>query len=263
MELDGSPVGADELAALALYNYGHFTSMRVEHMKVRGLSLHMKRLVDDSNEVHGKPVDPARVRDLVKKALAGGPQTAVARVTVFAPDLDLAHPDQAGEPRVLVTTKPVAESDNVAPMRVKSVLFRRDLPLVKHVGLFGQVSHRRAAQRQGFDDAVFVDEESTFMEGATWNIGFLRGDDVVWPDGNCLVGVTMRLLRDALNSYDMGMKTEQLRLSDLDSVESAFATNAAIGVRPICAIDDHELAVDGRTLKEIREAYLSTPPEPL
>ena len=262
MQLDGSPVGADELAALALYNYGHFTSMRVQDLKVRGLSLHMKRLLDDSNTVHGKPIDPDRVRDLVKKALVGGPETAVARVTVFAPDLDMAHPDQAGEPRVLVTTRPAAP-DNFAPMRVKSVLFHRDLPAVKHVGLFAQVSHRRAAQQQGFDDAVFVDEDSTFMEGATWNIGFLRGDDVVWPGGDCLVGVTMRLLQSALNSYDIGVKTEQLRLSDLDSVDGAFATNAAIGVRAIRVIDDHELPVDSRSLVQVREAYLSTPAEPL
>jgi hypothetical protein len=30
MELDGRSVTADELARLALYNYGHFTTMRVE-----------------------------------------------------------------------------------------------------------------------------------------------------------------------------------------------------------------------------------------
>ena len=262
MQLDGSPVGADDLAALALYNYGHFTSMRVEDMKVRGLSLHLRRLMDDSNALYGKEVDPLRVRDLVRKALVDGPETAAVRVTVFAPDLDMAHPDRAGEPRVLVTTRP-AGVDNPTPMRVKSVRFHRDLPAVKHVGLFGQISHRRSAQQQGYDDAVFVDADDAFMEGATWNIGFLRGDEVVWPDGNCLIGVTMRLVQGSLRQYDMAMKTEQLRLSDLDGVNSAFATNAAIGVRPICLIDDHKLPVDHNALDLVRQAYLSTPAEPL
>jgi len=86
---------------------------------------------------------------------------------------------------------------------------------------------------------------------------------VVWPDANCLVGVTMRLLQSSLNQYDMAMKTEQLRLSDLDGVDSAFATNAAIGVRPIGLIDDHKLPVDNHLLDLVREAYLSTPAEPL
>src|SRR5215468_9910048 len=73
MQLDGSAVGADELATLALYNYGHFTTILVHDMKVRGLGLHMQRLVDDSTTLHGMPVDPDRVRDLVRKALADGP----------------------------------------------------------------------------------------------------------------------------------------------------------------------------------------------
>jgi len=262
MQLDGSPVGADDLAALALYNYGYFTTMLVEDMKVRGLSLHMRRLMDDSHALYGTKVDEHRVRDLVRKALVGGPESAAVRVTVFAPDLDMGRPDRAIQPRVLVTTRP-AGADNPTPMRVKSVRFHRDLPDVKHVGLFGQISHRRTAQQQGFDDAVFVDAEDAFTEGATWNIGFLRGREVVWPDANCLVGVTMRLLQSSLNQYDMAMKTEQLRLSDLDGVDSAFATNAAIGVRPIGLIDDHKLPVDNHLLDLVREAYLSTPAEPL
>jgi branched-subunit amino acid aminotransferase/4-amino-4-deoxychorismate lyase len=262
MQLDGSPVGAEELAALALHNYGHFTSMRVEDMKVRGLGLHLQRLVDDSNQLYGTKVDPDRIRDLVRKALVDGPNAAVARVTVFAPDLDMAQPDRAADPRVLVTTRPAA-SENLAPMRVKSVQFHRDLPAVKHVGLFGQISHRRIARQQGFDDAVFVDADERFMEGATWNIGFLRSGEVVWPDASCLPGVTMRLLQGCLNQYDMSIKTEQLGLSDLDSVDAAFATNAAIGVRPICLIDDHKLPADSRTLEQVREAYLDIRAEPL
>ena len=46
--LDGTPATADDLSALALYNYGHFTALRVEHGRVRGLALHLRRLADDS-----------------------------------------------------------------------------------------------------------------------------------------------------------------------------------------------------------------------
>src|SRR6266540_2864338 len=50
MELDGRPVDPAELATLALYNYGHFTSMRVDAGRVRGLTLHLDRLVRRSEE---------------------------------------------------------------------------------------------------------------------------------------------------------------------------------------------------------------------
>ncbi|MEV0730501.1 hypothetical protein [Polymorphospora sp. NPDC050346] len=37
MELDGVSVTVDDLSVLALVNYGHFTSMRIEGNRVRGL----------------------------------------------------------------------------------------------------------------------------------------------------------------------------------------------------------------------------------
>lgn len=41
---------------------------------------------------------------------------------------------------------------------------------------------RRVVQRNGFDDVLFTDAESTISEGATWNIGFVVDDDyLVWP----------------------------------------------------------------------------------
>ena len=47
MELDGRSVTADEPARLVLYNYGHFTTMRVDAGRVRGLPLRLRRLVND------------------------------------------------------------------------------------------------------------------------------------------------------------------------------------------------------------------------
>ena len=42
-ELNGKPATLDDLQSLALTNYGHFTSMRLENGTVRGLSLHLDR----------------------------------------------------------------------------------------------------------------------------------------------------------------------------------------------------------------------------
>jgi hypothetical protein len=35
-ELNGAPVTSDQLRALAMVNYGHFTSMRVDDQHIRG-----------------------------------------------------------------------------------------------------------------------------------------------------------------------------------------------------------------------------------
>src|SRR4051794_30508228 len=67
-ELNGVPVEADELKALALTNYGHFTSMRVDDGRVRGLALHMNRLVRDCRTVFDTELDPDHVLFLVRQA---------------------------------------------------------------------------------------------------------------------------------------------------------------------------------------------------
>lgn len=83
---------------------------------------------------------------------------------------------------------------------------------------------RRAAQREGYDDVLFLNPDGTISEIATSNIGFIRGGQVVWPRTACLTGVTMTLLHQAL---DEPVTTEPLSLSDLTEMEAGFATNAA------------------------------------
>jgi len=266
MELDGRPVEPGTLAALALYNYGHFTSMLVDRGRVRGLSLHLRRLVADCRTLFDAELDAERVRALVRRACVE--PLVVARVTVFAPELELGSPGRAARPRVLVSTRPAsAGSDRASPLRLRTVRYQRDMPAVKHVGLFAAMWHRRAAQLAGFDDALFVDERGRVCEGTTWNIGFvvhegLAGQEgaVVWPRADCLDGVTMRLLRDAGRPPSC---TSDIDLPTVRRLRAAFVTNAAVGVRPLASIDDVSFVADDTTVAALGEAYAAVPAEDL
>ncbi len=191
-ELDGVQVTPAALQSLALVNYGHFTSMRVDNHRIRGLSQHLDRLVHDCRVVFNSFLDRDRVRELIRHAIADEPGSFIARVTIFDPDLQLGHLGGAAKPRILVTTRS-AGNWPPTPMRVQSAAYQRESPEIKHVGLFGALWHRRQAELNGYDDAVFVTASSFISEGATWNIGFFDGDRVVWPAGEILPGITMRL----------------------------------------------------------------------
>jgi len=52
-------------------------------------------------------------------------------------------------------------------------------------------------------------------------------------------------------------------LSDLDDMESAFVTNAAVGIRPVRSIDHSTLPEDPPVLELLRHLYLSIPEEEL
>ncbi len=248
-ELDGRPVTVDELQTLALTNYGHFTSLRAEAGRVRGLSLHLDRLQRDCEVVFGAHLDRGHVRDLVRR-VAPRDKISTVRVTVFDPGTELGNPAGAQRPSILVTQRSAGELP-LPPMKAQTAVFLRDSPEVKSVSLFGSLRQRRAAQVRGYDDALFVNESGYISEGGTWNIGFFDGEHIIWPEAPCLPGVTMRLLQKPMH------KVAPVCIDDLGAMEVAFATNAAIGVRAISRINSIEYQNDGSVLDELRAAYES------
>ncbi|MFF8810925.1 aminotransferase class IV [Streptomyces pactum] len=255
--LDGRPVSAADVLPLALTNLGHFTTLRVEaDGGVRGLALHLERLVRDCATVWGADLDTGRVRAYVRQGLAGHPRPCVVRVTVYDPAADVGHPAAAGEPRVLVTVRP-AGALPPPPLRVRTVVYERDLPEVKHTGLFGALHARAAAQRAGYDDALFVGRDGLVSEGVTWNVGFVdREGTVVWPQAPVLPGVTMTLLRRHAAHRSTTVTPQQAA-----GMAAAFATNAGIGVRPLSAIDGTGFPAGHPVLARLQETYAALPGE--
>ena len=258
-QLDGVTVDRDRLQALALVNHGHFTTMRVDHGRVRGLSLHLDRLVRDCREVFDADLDAATVRSLVRAAIADEDDSVVVRVTVFDPALGLERPGDAATPHILVSPRPASIREAPA-LRLRSTTYRRDLPSVKHTGLFGALHERAVAQRAGFDDAVFVDERGRLSEGPTWNIGFFDGERLVWPEAEALPGVTMSLLSEA---YDGPVARAPVSTTDLGRTDAAFTTSAGAGVRAVAAIDAARWEPAHPILERLREAYRRIEAEPL
>ncbi|GGZ82058.1 aminotransferase class IV family protein [Streptomyces echinoruber] len=256
-ELNGRPVDPDALLTLALTNYGHFTSMRVDDQRVRGLSLHLERLVRDCKTVLGAELDPEKVRGYVRHVAGELTGSFVVRITVFDPAVEMGRPDKATNPNVLVTVRPAAALP-LPPLRVKSVRYERDVPMVKHAGLFGALHARRTALLDGFDDALFVGADDRISEGGTWNVAFIGEDGVVWPKAEVLPGVTMALLQQIGQHH-----TAPVTLADAQGMQAAFATNTTIGVRAISAIDDVPMTTEHPVLTQLRDAYLAIPGERL
>lgn len=257
--LDGSAVDADRLRTLALVNFGHFTTMRVEDGGVRGLGAHLERLVRDCGRVFEVDLDPDRVRRNLRDTLAGLDRPVLARVTVFDPLLEVGDLAAAATPSVLVTLRPAAVDASPRPgVRLRTAVYQRELPSVKHVGQFGPMRLRRAAQRRGADDVLFVGTDGAICETAIANIGFIDGDRVVWPRAEWLPGVTMRLISSVIPT-----STETVTVADLGRLDAAFVTNAAIGIQSVAGIDDVHWAAEPSTLRHLRNKYLDVEQEPL
>ena len=71
-----------DLRALALMNYGHFTSLQVRDHAAQGLELHRQRLLAGTRELFGTGLDFGSVRAQMRAAVADTPDCTL-RVTVF------------------------------------------------------------------------------------------------------------------------------------------------------------------------------------
>lgn len=235
--LDGLPADAEgaALRALALTNYGHFTSLQVRAGRAQGLALHFERLRLGNVELFDEPLDEDAVRGWMAQAAAGG--DCSLRVTIFARGFDHRQPLRRVAPDVLVSASaPVPVP--AGPLRVQVRHFFRPVPQLKHVGTFPLFHHRRQAQMAGFDDALFVDGgQARISEGTVWNIGFWDGVRVVWPQAPALRGTAERLLQLGLAAHGVAQEIRPVSVDELPAFRAAFACNAN-GVQPVVAIDE-------------------------
>ena len=222
---NGKPASVGDLRALALVNYGHFTTVQVRDRRARGIDLHLRRLQAATRELFGSELDRERVLGGMRQALqADAAADCTLRVTVFARDFNPACLD-ASQPDLLVTTAapaaPVADA-----MRVKSFRYQRAAPHLKHVGTFPLLQHRRMAVQAGFDDAVFVDAAGQVSEGSVWNLGFWDGHAVTWPQAPALRGTCEQLLQAGLDRLGVAQARRAVDLAGIAGFRGAFACNS-------------------------------------
>ena len=260
--LNGKLATVENLRALALSNYGHFTSMQVRNGAVQGRELHVRRLEDATQALFGTSLDGASALQQAAHALASaGLRDASVRVTVFSTQFDYRDPARAVAPDVLITLSPPSAAEKPA-LRVKTYPFVRPLPQFKHVGTFPLFHYRRQALADGFDDALFVDPTGQVVEGSIWNLGLWDGDAVTWPEGPALRGTAERLLQAALTRAGVPQRSTPILRHDLGRFRAAFACNAS-GLQPVVGADAVAWGIDTALMRRLAEVFEAVSWEPL
>lgn len=259
--IDGEPASAADLAHQVLFPYGAFTSFRVEGGGVRGLGLHLARLDASAIELFGAAVGGARLREAMCGALRGR-SDAWLRVSLFSRDVWMRKADQVGPPSVMVGVfdppPPLASSVRLHPQT-----YQREAAHLKHAATFGLMRGRRLANQAGFDDALFVDETGLISEGTVWNIGFVMGERIVWPESPMLAGVAQALIRENLAAVGLASETRPVRLEEIADFDGAFICNSATPACAVEAIGERRFPPDPGLVARVAEAWSRAPVDPL
>ncbi len=261
LSVDGLPATLEQLAHVALVNYGAYTSFAVDDGGVRGLDLHLERLETEAVELFGEPVGEARLRELMRNAV-GDRQACWLRVSLFSPEIGPRTPDWTGRPRVLIAASPPPPSlaDSV---RVQIQSYGREAPHLKHVATFGLIRARRLARDAGYDDALFVGADGRVSEGSLWNIGFISGSDVVWPQAPMLAGVAQALVQRGFARVGLKGGAAPVHVGDIGNFDGAFLCNSATPACAVAAIGAEAFATSPEMIDRIRAAWASNPVQPI
>lgn len=255
---NGQVARAEDVAALALVNYGHFTTFQVRDLAVQGLDLHLRRLQESSLALFGCPLDEARARQQMLKALKQGKtRDATLRLTVFSRQFSAAQLGKAGQLDLFISLTDPGRTAS-ALVRIKSVYFVRDTPDIKHVGLYSLLRQKRLAVEAGYHDVLFVDNRGALVEGSFWNLGLWDGRQIIWPQGPSLPGTQQQLLQSGLTQLGVAQSSRRIRLLDVPPGWAAFTCNSR-GQQGIASIDNKSLADPGPLLQQLDQALATQP----
>lgn len=109
---------------------------------------------------------------------------------------------------------------------------------------------RRAAQNEGFNDAIMLDAEGKITEASAANIFFLQANAVVTPalNANIFPGITRATLLDIAKSINIEVIERDIVPSELTNFDGAFLAATMMELKPIASINNHKYESDNHPL---------------
>lgn len=115
-------------------------------------------------------------------------------------------------------------------------------------------------RRNGFDEAIFLNESGHVAEGATCNIFMVRKGKLITPSvtENVLEGITRDSIME-LAQRELGLQVVERPIdrSELYMCDELFLTGTAVGIAPIVRVDHRPVkdAAIGPIARQLQQAY--------
>ncbi len=249
--------------SLALYGYACFTAMAVVEGKVKGFNHHLERLIKDSGELFGISPSKAEIKSNLNSFLTKHKNASfmIARVTIFPKDFSIENPEKINGLNIMVTGR-AQNSVSENPLNLKCIDVIRTLPLQKTTNMISNLKARSISHKNGFDDALMTDN-GLVTEGATWNIFFGNGMELITPSLKIgiLPGVTRRLIISLAREKRFSVKEAEISTDKLKDFSYSFVTNAAIGLASVKSIDGIDFAPECKEFLLLKNYYFEIPGE--
>ncbi len=228
--------------------YGIFESLRTYNRRPFCLDEHLERLYRSASIIE---LDVPYTRDLIVHIV----QEAIDRNSYSHALIRLFVTGGESEDGIMPTGKvvlavlitPLGERDTegfARGMKLITTPLQRALTEAKTSNYVTAIRALKEATRHGANDALFVNEQGHVLEATRSNFFVFRGDTLITPRTEVLIGVTRNVVL-SLARGRFAIEERPILLEELSTVDEAFLTSSSKEITPIVQIDDWTIG-DGK-----------------
>lgn len=228
-----------------LNGWGAFTTFRIYAGRPFAFERHWKRLTTDAGRIQlPMPFEPQAVRQHLDELLAANRVSdgcvrlyfIYNNIGLWASDEDLPITD------LLMTSgdRPKRAGPTDLTLRPHGRHAAHPLSNVKVISWLHNVWTVEQAHKQGFEEALLLNERNEVAECTAANVFSVRGGAVTTPplDSGCLPGVSREVLLELGPRNGLPIREATLTMDDLGAADEIFITSTTREVQPIRRIDD-------------------------
>ena len=243
---DHANISIHDMAVLR--GYSVFEALRTYDRRPFHLNEHLERLYHSAAMIdleipHGR----AEIAGVVQEIIARNAyRHAAVRMLVTGGESEDGV-TAAGPPKLIVMIGPLGERDLARFAQGYALIttrLQREVPEAKTSNYTSAVRALKEAERCGADDALFVNEQEHVQEATRSNFFIFRGDTLVTPRAEVLLGITRTVVLDLARGR-FPIEERAILLEELAQADEAFVTSSSKEIVPVVRIDDHVIG-DGK-----------------
>lgn len=233
------------VSSAALYGKGIFTAIAIYDGEPFLWEKHWRRLTDNAAKIvidlseHSEETTRKALDELIEK---NGVTNWRARITFFDESASSIWPfETKRKTSLLILTadlRPVPENFRltVSPFPVNS---QSPLAGVKSCNYLENLLAMDEAKKQGFDEAIRLNERGQITSACMANIFWLNDEQLYTPSlkTGCLAGTTREFVIEKLECEEI-----EARIETLKGADAIFLTSAGIGIATVTELDGNRFA---------------------
>lgn len=165
-----------------------------------------------------------------------------------------------GRPKLIAMISPLSERDMQRFARgyfLITTRLQRESPEAKTSNYTAAVRALKEVARRGADDALFVSEQGHVQEATRSNFFIFRGDTLVTPCEEILLGITRNVVLDLARGR-FPIEERPILLEELALADEAFVTSSSKEIVPVVRIDEQVIGsgIPGPRTAELEQRFI-------